>query len=229
MRRKHYIISALLLCSLLLSGCGKRQDNSSSTSPSPTTGSSVNSQQKTDSSDGEGKQPGADNPQDTNMSEGDNAQPVETPVPKNATFSRKKAYSDSERTVSILGLQEYKKLKTEKYTDKASKGKKYLVLFLKVYNKGKDKNYFNVNYLSAKVDGKEIENTFLFNEPEGYQTIFANIAGSSTAEGFIVWEVPEKWKKMEVTYAGWRDSDGLTLDAKLTKKDLKNPGKASKK
>ncbi len=229
MRRKHYIISALLLCSLLLSGCGKRQDNSSSTSPSPTTGSSVNSQQKTDSSDGEGKQPGADNPQDTNMSEGDNAQPVETPVPKNATFSRKKEYSDSERTVSILGLQEYKKLKTEKYTDKASKGKKYLVLFLKVYNKGKDKNYFNVNYLSAKVDGKEIENTFLFNEPEGYQTIFANIAGSSTAEGFIVWEVPEKWKKMEVTYAGWRDSDGLTLDAKLTKKDLKNPGKASKK
>ena len=163
------------------------------------------------------------------MSEGDNAQPVETPVPKNATFSRKKEYSDSERTVSILGLQEYKKLKTEKYTDKASKGKKYLVLFLKVYNKGKDKNYFNVNYLSAKVDGKEIENTFLFNEPEGYQTIFANIAGSSTAEGFIVWEVPEKWKKMEVTYAGWRDSDGLTLDAKLTKKDLKNPGKASKK
>lgn len=229
MRRKHYIISALLLCSLLLSGCGKRQDNSSSTSPSPTTGSSVNSQQKTDSSDGEGKQPGADNPQDANMPEGDNAQPIETPVPKSATVSRKKEYSDSERTVSILGLQEYKKIKSEQYTDKAAKGKKYLVLFLEVYNKKKDKDYFNVNYLSAKVDGKEIENTFLFNEPEGYQTIFANIAGSSTAEGFIVWEVPEKWKKMEVTYAGWRDSDGLTLDAKLTKKDLKNPGKASKK
>ena len=163
------------------------------------------------------------------MPGGDSAPPAETPVPKNATFSPEKEYSDSERTVSILGLQEYKKLKTEKYTDKAPKGKKYLVLFLKVYNKRKDKNYFNVNYFSAKVDGKEVENTFLFYEPEGYQTIFANIAGSSTAEGFIVWEVPEKWKKMEVTYAGWRDSDGLTLDAKLTKKDLKNPGKASKK
>lgn len=228
MRRKHYIISALLLCSLLLSGCGKRQDNSSSTSPSSTAGSSANSQQKTDSSDGAGEQQKG-NPQGIEVPEGDNAQPIETPVPKSATVSRKKEYSDPERTVSILGLQEYKKIKTEQYTDKAAKGKKYLVLFLEVYNKKKDKDYFNVNYLSAKVDGKEIENTFLFNEPEGYQTIFANIAGGSTAEGFIVWEVPEKWKKMEVTYAGWRDSDGLTLDAKLTKKDLKKPGKASKK
>ncbi len=229
MRRKHYILSALLLCSLLLSGCGKRQDGSSPTSPSSTAGSSVNRQQKTDSSDNAEEQPGADSPQGTEMPGGDSAQPVETPVPKNATFSPEKEYSDSERTVSILGLQEYKKLKTEKYTDKASKGKKYLVLFLKVYNKRKDKNYFNVNYLSAKIDGKEIENTFLFNEPEGYQTIFTNIAGGSTAEGFIVWEVPEKWKKMEVTYAGWRDSDGLTLDAKLTRKDLKKPAEASKK
>ena len=225
MKKQHYFISVLLIGSLLLSGCGKIDDGADATaSPSVSTESNANNSGNSQSADkpGETGQPQADeNSGDTNN------QIIETPTPKSATVSRKKAYSDSERTVSILGLQEYKKIKTDKYTDKAPKGKKYLVLFLEVYNKGKEKDYSNVNYLTAKVDGKDIENTFLFNEPEGYPTIFANIAGGGTAEGFIVWEVPEKWKKLNVTYEGWRDIDGLTLDAKLTKKDLKKPEKYS--
>ena len=88
---------------------------------------------------------------------------------------------------------------------------------------GNEKDYFNVNYLTAEVDGKKTENTLLFNEPEGYPTIFANISGGETTEGFIVWEVPADWKKIKVTYKGWEDIDGLTLDADLSKKNLKKP------
>lgn len=73
------------------------------------------------------------------------------------------------------------------------------------------------------MDGKETENTFLFNEPEGYPTIYTNIAGGDTVEGFIVWKVPEDWKKLTVSYKGWKDTDGLTLDAALSRKGLKKP------
>ena len=222
MKKQHYIIPVLLLSSLLLFGCGKTQ-NAVDNVPSPNTVDST-----TDNTAG----PAADNapdPAETNKADTDvqdmpTDQPRETPKPQKATISLKEDYSDTERAVSVLGLQEYKKIKTEKYTDKASKGKKYLVLFLKIRNMGNEKDYFNVNYLTAEVDGKETENTFLFNEPEGYPTIFANIGAGETAEGFIVWEVPEDWKKIKVTYKGWEDIDGLTLDADLSRKNLKKPG-----
>lgn len=209
MKKQYYFISILLLSSILLSSCGKLQgDSDTAATPATTPVATAES-----------------NIED--FPDADQQETIETPTPKNATISREKEYSDSERNISILGLKEYDKLKTEKYTDKAKKGKRYLVLFLSVYNKGSQKDYFNVNYLTARVDGKELENTFLFNEPEGYPTIFANIAGGDTAKGFIVWEVPKDWKKFEVTYAGWRDSDGLTLDAKFTPKYLFDPDEYS--
>lgn len=213
MKKQRYVISILLLSSILLSGCGKPQ-GASNTAIIPTSTPTAVPASTAESN--------IDDFPDT-----DGQETVETPTPKSATISFEKEYSDSERNISVLGLKEYKKLKTDKYTDKANNGKRYLVLFLSVYNKGTKKDYFNVNYLTAKVDGKKIENTFLLNEPEGYPTIFANIAAGATAEGFIVWEVPKNWKKLEVTYAGWRDSDGLTLDASFTPKDLFEPDKYS--
>ena len=212
MNKQKYFMTILLVGAVLLSGCGKTQNTTNSNSP-----------QATANEDSGGNPAKTDTPQETGSFQNPDNQIIETPVPKNASVNLKKEYSDAERTFSILGMQEYKTIKTDKYKDKASKGKKYLVLFLKIYNKGNEKDYFNVNYLTAKVDGKETENTFLFNEPEGYPTIFANIEGGETTEGFIVWEVPENWKKLTVTYEGWKDIDGLTLDAELTKRDLKKP------
>ena len=213
MKKQHYIIPVLLLSSLLLSGCGKTQ-NAADNVPSPNMADSA-----ADNTAG----PAETNKAGTDVQGMPADQPRETPEPQKATISLKKDYNDTERAVSVLGLQEYTKIKTEKYTDKASKGKKYLVLFLKIRNMGNEKDYFNVSYLTAEVDGKETENTFLFNEPEGYPTIFANIGAGETAEGFIVWEVPEDWKKIKVTYKGWEDIDGLTLDAAFSRKNLKKP------
>lgn len=148
-----------------------------------------------------------------------------TPVPTKGTFQPDQGYSDSNCEVSILGLKEYKTIKTKKFTDKAGKGKKYLVLFLKVRNRTDSTIYFNVNYLKATLDGKKIENTFLLNKPENYPTIFSNIVADSYYGGFIVWKVPENWKKLDITYDGWKASDGLSLSTTLSKKDLSKPEK----
>lgn len=213
MKKIYSLLSLLLVVCIMLLGCDKTET---------TKGSSMAGSENQETSAQPDVSIGKDDHNSYGQSKPD-SEIIETPIPTSATLSLKQKYSDTARSISILGLKEYKTIKTEKYTDKASKGKKYLVLFLEVCNKGYEKDYFNVNYLTTKVDGKEIENTFLVNEPEGYTTIFANIAAGDTAKGFIVWEVPKEWKKLDVKYEGWRDSDGLTLNAQLTKKNLKNP------
>jgi len=218
MRKRKPILALLLTGCIFLTGCGKKE--STNNNPSSATGTSENNGSSIENNSvtsGAG-----------DLTSNVASQDPETPSPTTGVITTKQGYSDSEREVSILGLKEYKKLKSDKYTDKAKEGKKFLVLFLKVRNRTNEKIYFNVNYLSAKVDGKETENTVLFNEPEGYPTIFSNIAPDSYYGGFIVWEVPTGWNKLEITYEGWRDSNGLTLNSTLSKKDLSEPEEYSK-
>lgn len=208
MKKTKQLLILLLVGSIFLTGCGKVNSSNTDKATSPKDAKST-----------------ADN---TIASTPDaNALNPETPAPTTGTFAANQGYSDADREVSVLGLKEYKKLKSDKYNDKAKNGKKYLVLFLKVRNRTSSKIYFHVDYLSAKIDGKKIKNTVLFNEPEGYPTIFANIAPDSYYGGYIAWEVPENWKKLEVTYEGWRDSDGLTLNSAFTRKDLAKPERYS--
>lgn len=56
--------------------------------------------------------------------------PEETPVIKKAAVSAGMPYSDANRSVTFLGLKEYKKIKGKTYTDTPEKNNKYLVLFL---------------------------------------------------------------------------------------------------
>ena len=225
MRKTKQLLSIFLAGSLLLTGCGKTgtsNDNSGNPAASSSSGSfgtSIGTEDNSENTSSDNKE---------NPAPDASSQAVETPTPTAGVITPEQGYSDPDREVSIVGLKEYQKIKTDEYTDKAKKGKKFLVLFLKVRNRTNEKVYFNVNYLSAKVDGKKIENTVLFNEPEGYPTIFSNIVADSYYGGFIVWEVPKGWKKLDITYEGWRDSDGLTLNSTLTKKDLSEPEEYSK-
>ena len=145
--------------------------------------------------------------------------------PVEATISAKAGYGDAKRQINVIGFKTYKKLESEMYTDKAAKDKSYLVLFLEIYNKQNEKDYINVNYLSTKVDDTEITNTVLFNEPEGFQTVFQNMEPENTLSGFIVWEVPKDWKKIEIVYNGWKDSDNLSINCTFTPDDYFNPPK----
>ncbi len=150
----------------------------------------------------------------------------ETPKPETpemVKFTSDEAYLDANRRVKFLGLKEYKKIEGENNTDKPQKGNKYLVLFLSISNTGNEEDYINYNYLSAKVNGKKTDHTFLVNSPRNYPPIFEHIEAGKTIGGFIVWEVPENWKTISLTYNGWKDTDNISLSAKFTKKDLQNP------
>ena len=210
MQKIYKILSVLFICCLFFTGCGKiNTADISSDSPKVTQNNSQES-----------------SPQEENAKQKESSE--ETPVvpePTEGSLTVEEGYADVRHEISILGLKEYKKLKGESYTDKPKKGKKYLVLFLKIRNRRDEDEYFNVNYLTAKLDGHKVQNTYLVNQPEGYPTIFDHIEANTTAGGFIVWEVPSKWKNLEINYTGWKDSDGLTLSANLNKENLKEPQK----
>lgn len=134
-------------------------------------------------------------------------------------------YADPEREIAILGLKEYKKLKSDIYIDKPHKGKKFLVLFLKIRNRSYKDEYINVNNLTAKLDGNETETGMLVNQPKNYPTLFRSIPSETDTAGFVVWEVPQNWKKLQVSYDGWKYSDNIILDMEFTPEDLSEPPK----
>lgn len=224
MKRKLYLgILTLSLCVSII-GCGKIDNNNSDNTnadkeiseKSPTNESADNNTDETPS-----ESPGiseTSSPEDVKTSE-----PLETPEPKTGKLSAKQQYSDASRVVKVLGLKEYNELKGDDYTDKPNKKKKFLVLFLSIRNTGSEEDYINPNYITAKVDGKQLEHTFLVNEPKNYPTLFTHIPAGGSIGGFVVWEVPQNWKKFEVEYSGWKDIDGLTIKANFTPKDLFNP------
>ena len=152
----------------------------------------------------------------------------DTPEPKEPSVEKMTAdvgYADSEREVAVLGMKEYKKLKSKIYTDKPKKGKKFLVLFLKVRNRGYKDDYINVGNLKTELDGKGIETSVLVNQPENYPTLFQSVPSGTDISGFIVWEVPKKWNKLHISYSGWEYSSSVILDINLTRKNLADPPK----
>lgn len=224
----------------IISGCGKFEIESSSNSGTGTKTSSdtslnitpyvskdiysnVTSNNNIPEQDMKTQIPGNnDIPKDDSLPK-DTPIPEETPVIKKAAVSAGMPYSDANHSVTFLGLKEYKKIKGETYTDTPKNNNKYLVLFLSIKNNSYEENYINYNYFKAKLDGEEIEHTFLLNDPKGYPTIFTHIQPDGNIAGFIAWEVPSKWKKLEITYNGWKDTDNISLNGSFTPGDLSDP------
>ena len=220
----------MLLC-ISLPGCVKSEnpDNSTSVEDSANPSSIVdnsNSSATTEPSVSDVPSEETASPENTGTPE-----PEQTPEPENtqkpktetAIISQEQQYSGDNVDVKVLGLKEYKDIKGETYTDKAGKGKKFLVLFLSITNNTSEDDYINYNYISAKIDGKNIEHTFLVNDPKSYPTIFTHVPAGGTIGGFIVWKVPEDWKKFKFTYNGWKDRDNVSLEAEFTPDDLSDP------
>lgn len=160
----------------------------------------------------------------------------ETYIEESSFQADEDIYNDNVYSIKTLGLKEYSSLRskgydTQKkigYMDKPEQGKKYLVLFLSIKNTADEDVYFHPDYLSAKVDGTKIQNTFLYNDPENYKSIFKTIKANDYDEGFIVWEVPKDWKKLVMTYKGFELLGGKRLKLTITPQDLKDPGTPSK-
>lgn len=217
MRKKLYFLFLAVFICISLPGCGKN-NNENITNENTSSDETVNPGNKQDEVTTSPATEETDKPDNEQTSE-----VTETIEPKAGQLSARQQYSDASRVVKFLGLKEYKKLKGDNYTDKAKKNKKFLVLFLSIRNTSNEKDYINPNYITAKIDGKDIEHTFLVNEPFSYPTIFTNIEAGQAIGGFVVWEVPENWKKLEMEYSAWKNIDGLTLHAKFTPDDLSDP------
>lgn len=228
MRKRVFIAVLIISFCISAQGCGKisnqnNADNANNETQASTAPSTDVSKEPDNNIQGkETNKPDITDSPDISDTPGDNV-PAETPEPKSGKLSTNEQYSDAYRVVKFLGLKEYKTLKGDNYTDKADKNKKFLVLFLSIKNTSADNDYINPNYISAKVDGKKIEHTFLLNEPKGYPTIFSHIPAGKSAGGFIVWEVPEEWKELEFTYNGWKDINNVKMKASFTPDDLSDP------
>ncbi len=202
MSKKVYLTLLVILLCITMPGCGKSENPDISANPeassNPSSGADNNNNNTTELPEISEPPEETESPETTKNPEPEQT-PGKTKKPKTETVTLvpDQQYSDDNKAVKILGLKEYQKLESENYTDKAGKGKKFLVLFLSITNTASEEDYINYNYVSAKVDGKSIENTSIINEPKSYPSIFTHIPSGSTIGGFIVWKVPEDWKKMD--------------------------------
>lgn len=245
-------LGILLLSGCLLAGCGQGtggsggQGGSSTVSESSGTGEAGASSEGGSSSEAAGKEKGAadteDDGKEASSGEESSAEPAEaeatqTPEPtekpklyveKGRFKAGKTIYDDNVRSITALGLKEYKNFKSKELTEQPAEGNVYLVMFLEIRNRAEEALYIHPDCLSAKVDGKEVEHTVLYHSPEHYQTVFQNIEAGDYGEGYVVWEVPKDWKKMVMTFTGFELIGGKRLKLTAMKKDLKDPEVPSK-
>lgn len=139
------------------------------------------------------------------------------------SFDTTTPYGNLSHYIEFLGLKEYASLGDGNVIDVPSEGNVYLVLFLNLENRTEVTDYINPYYVSATVDGKDVDNTILCNDPEGYKTIFTNIAPEDSINGFIVWEVTENWSTLEFNFDNWKDTDHILIHASFTPNDLTDP------
>ena len=228
MKKFFNLVLANICIMVFLSSCGKTGTDKTS-SLSHNTG--ISSSSGTTTSDGNSKNEITNKQEEPaktpDTTEKPSAKTTEEPEEEKniikATIDTETGYSDNKRQINVIGFKSYKKLESKLYKDKAAKNKEFLVLFLEINNKQNDNDYINVNYLTAKVDGKKITNKVLFNDPEDFKTIFQNAQPGNALRGFVAWEVPENWKKIKVVYNGWKDSDHLSLNCTFTPDDYFDP------
>lgn len=227
--KKYISVLYIILC-IILSGCGNIDTSPDSTPIASNIKSNTiekvpldNNDKNDDSQDNKKNEISLNTPNPDKDSQKPSLNKTKNEEIEIFNLSEDTPYKTSEHSVKILGLKEYKSLKSKLYVDKPGKGNKFLVLFLAVANNTKKDEYINVNSLSAKVDSKKIENTFLVNEPKNYSTIFTNIAAGERKAGFIVWEVPSGWKKFEMKYDGWTYTNNLSVKCEFTPDDLSDP------
>lgn len=143
--------------------------------------------------------------------------------PDMVSLSLNEPCGNSKFQVTCTGLKQYDALEGDTYTDTPSDGNVYLVLFLSITNYDKHDLYFSPEAFSSTVDGMDCTHTFMVNDPEGYPSIFQTIPANTTADGYIVWQVPADWKELHLNYTGWAEVLNGVIDGTFTPDDLADP------
>lgn len=193
----------LLICILTFSGCGKNQEQDQT----------AEQEQNTD--------------QDQSTSQGEDVtvQPIENEEPEiqEGVMDAENSFDCGNYVFTCIGLKEYGKLEGEDYTDIPEDGNVYLVMFVNVKNQTADDLYFTPNELTATVDGQAVENTFLVNDPAGYESVFRSIGFRNEWSGYIVWQVPENWSEFSYEYNGLSFSDNISVSGSFTRESMFDP------
>ena len=74
--------------------------------------------------------------------------------------------------------------------------------------------------MSSTCDNEPCVTTYLLNEPKYYSPIFNSIPAQSEVKGYLVYELPLDWKKLNFTYLGWKDMKNLILSFNVTSDNL---------
>ena len=107
-------------------------------------------------------------------------------------FEKAKAYNE------IKGDNEY-------LVDTPEKGKEYVVCFFEVKNISDENNYVNPLYLKGYVDDEKVSESLLINDVDGYKMLSGDLEPGKKMKGCIAYELPNGWKKLELSY-----TDGIT-------------------
>lgn len=216
---------ALILCStMLLTGCSQNSlpENNA---PDP----EMNHAQ-TNSTDDSPETAVDDTPDETTEDTSSGADDMsneisetDTREPETVSLVMNKMNGNEIISVTMTGLCQYDSLASDTYTDIPDDGNVFLVMFLQISNHDNGDDYINPEALSATVDGTEVTNCALFNQPESYEPIFNHISKGEERTGFIVWQIPSDWKVFQMKYDGWTDTCALTVTADVTPEMLCPP------
>lgn len=138
-------------------------------------------------------------------------------------LTREEPAGDGDYYIALMGLQQYASFSGDTFTDQPKDDSEYLILYLKLGNFGDEPDYFNPQNFKAVLDGKEIKHTYLMNEPDEYTTAFTTIEERSGIYGYVVWEVPKQWGKLDITYTGWEHTNQVVIHSSFTSEDLFGP------
>ncbi len=89
----------------------------------------------------------------------------------------------------------------EYINDEPDQGNEYLVLFFDVTNISDESEYFNSYYVDGYADGYQVSvESFLYNDPEGYESITGSIAPGKSKKGYVAFQVDADFQTFEFIY-----------------------------
>lgn len=124
--------------------------------------------------------------------------------------------------LTLQAAKQYEKITgdSEFIVDEPDSGKNYLILTFEAENISSENYSVNTFYFSAYADGYAIDQTIIYNQPDGLSSISTNLAAGKKAKGFVAYQVDPSWKEFEISYSDSTFSNNSTVNFRITPDDI---------
>lgn len=112
---------------------------------------------------------------------------------------------------TFVGVEKYVD-NSEWALDSAADGKEYIVFKIKVKNVGEESEHVNMFYEDSYCDDTAIDPVRVLFNYDG-ETIWGDVAAGRVREGYVAYEAPIGWEKIEFTYEELLGDNKITLVA----------------